>query len=296
MDSEEISDHPTAPDWPVPFGAIPDEHDIPALLELALATAAEAAALAASERLAAVSRISTKSTVNDVVTVADKAAEELIVARLSAARPGDSFIGEEGGSRAGAGGDGVRWIVDPIDGTVNYVYGMPYYAVSLAAEARGRLLVGVVHNIATGTVYHASAGAGAFRDGAAVRCNEPAELGRSMLATGFGYDPDQRARQGALLAEVMPHVRDIRRTGSAALDLCMVADGTVDAYYESGPNVWDYAAGGIVAAEAGAVVGGLWGDVPGRSMILAAAPAIAGPLRGLLRSRKADTAYRSVTR
>ncbi|WP_184787923.1 inositol monophosphatase family protein [Phytomonospora endophytica] len=274
---------------------IPDEHDIPSLLELALATAAEAAGLAAAERAVAVSRISTKSTVNDVVTAADKAAEELIVARLSAARPGDSFIGEEGGSR-GEARDGVRWIVDPIDGTVNYVYGMPYYAVSLAAEARGRLLVGVVRNIATGTVYHASAGAGAFRDGLPVRCNEPAELGRSMLATGFGYDPDQRARQGALLAGVIPHVRDIRRTGSAALDLCMVADGTVDAYYESGPNVWDYAAGGIIAAEAGAVVGGLWGDVPGRSMILAAAPAIAGPLRGLLQSRKADTAYRSVTR
>lgn len=295
MDSEEISDHPTSADWPVPFGAIPDEYDIDSLLDLALATASEAALLAAAERAVAVARISTKSTVNDVVTAADKAAEELIVARLSQARPGDAFIGEEGGSRAGD-DDALTWIVDPIDGTVNYVYGMPYYAVSLAAAARGRLLVGVVHNIATGTVYHAAAGRGAFRDGLAVTCNSPAELGRSMLATGFGYDPDQRARQGALLAEVMPHVRDIRRTGSAALDLCMVADGTVDAYYESGPNVWDYAAGGVIAAEAGAVVGGLWGDVPGRSMILAAAPAIAGPLRGLLRSRKADTVYRSVTR
>ncbi|MEV0645839.1 inositol monophosphatase family protein [Phytomonospora sp. NPDC050363] len=274
---------------------MPGEYDIDLLLDLALEVAAEAAGLARAERLAAVSQISTKSTVNDVVTAADKAAEELIVSRLSAARPHDAFIGEEGGARTGSGADGVRWIVDPIDGTVNYVYGMPFYAVSLAAEAGGRLLAGVVHNIATGTVYHASAGSGAFRDGERVTCNAPVDLGRSMLATGFGYDPEQRARQGAVLAGVLPHVRDIRRTGSAALDLCMVADGTVDAYYESGPNVWDYAAGGIIAAEAGAVVSGLDSDVPGRAMILAAAPGVHGPLRGLLRSRKADSAFRSVT-
>ena len=274
--------------WPVAYGVIPVEPDVSALLGLALEVVAEAADLAASARAWAVSRVATKSNAVDVVTEADRAAERLVVSRLSAARPGDVFVGEEGGGRGSAGPGVVRWIVDPIDGTVNYVYGLPFYAVSLAAEVDGRLLVGVVRNIATGQVWHALAGGGAFRDGEPVVCNGVVDLGQALLATGFAYDAGLRARQGAVVAGVLPRVRDIRRTGSAALDLCMVADGTVDAYYERGPNVWDYAAGAVIAAEAGAVVGGLRSAVPDSSLILAAAPGVYEELREVLVAERAD--------
>lgn len=288
MDPEEISDHPISRAWPLTSGPVPRGEDLPTLLDIALSAAAEAAALARSTREKALTEISTKSTSTDVVTAADKAGERLIRDRLAVARPGDRIVGEEGGEQDAVPGT-VRWILDPIDGTVNYVYGVPYYAVAIAAERDGRLLLGVVHNIADGTVWHATAGGGAFRDGEPIHCGNPTELSRALIATGFGYDPEVRRQQGEVFAAVIPEVRDIRRMGSAAVDLCLLAEGVLDGYYERGPRLWDYAAGGLIAAEAGAVVSGLYRDAPDVGMTLAAAPGVYPALRSLLRSRIPDT-------
>lgn len=281
-------DGPNAPAWPLTSGPIPDGEDLPALLDLARSAAAEAAALARSTRAAALTDISTKSTSTDVVTAADKAGERLIRDRLAAARPGDPIVGEEGGEQAAVPG-AVRWILDPIDGTVNYVYGVPYYAVAIAAERDGRLLVGVVHNIADGTVWHAAAGLGAFKNGERIHCGNPTELSKSLVATGFAYDREVRRRQGEVFAAVIPEVRDIRRMGSAAVDMCLLAEGVLDGYYERGPHLWDYAAGGLIAAEAGAVVTGLYREAPDVGMTLAAAPGVHPALRALLQSRIPDS-------
>ncbi|GLZ80080.1 inositol monophosphatase [Actinorhabdospora filicis] len=288
MDPEEISDHPISRPWPLTSGPIPGGEDLPALLGLALSIAAEAAALARATREKALTEISTKSSATDVVTAADKAGERLIRERLAIARPGDPIVGEEGGEQDAVPGT-VRWILDPIDGTVNYVYGVPYYAVAIAAERDGRLLVGVVHNIADGTVWHAAAGLGAYRNGEPVHCGSPTDLSWALIATGFGYDKEVRRWQGEILAAVIPEVRDIRRMGSAAIDLCLLAEGVLDGYYERGPHLWDYAAGGLIAAEAGAVVSGLYREAPEIGMTLAAAPGVYPAPRALLQSRIPDT-------
>ncbi|UPW14848.1 inositol monophosphatase [Gordonia amicalis] len=207
---------------------------------------------------AAVNPVSTKSTETDPVTVADTETERLIRQRLHESRPTDEVLGEEhGGSRAVP--SGVRWVVDPIDGTVNFMYGVPAYAVSVAAQVDGRSVAGVVVDVAREVVYGATLGGGAWvadGDGLRVplRCNpvDCAEL--ALVATGFGYAADRRRAQGRIVADLLPRVRDIRRIGAAALDLCMVASGAVDAHYEHGLSPWDWAAGGLIAAEAGAVV------------------------------------------
>jgi myo-inositol-1(or 4)-monophosphatase len=197
-----------------------------------------------------VSVADTKSSAVDVVTEADRASEELIRARLLAARPDDAILGEEGGSSAG--GSGVRWIVDPIDGTVNFLYGIPAYAVSLAAEVDGTVVAGVVADVAAGTTYTAVAGGGARRDDVPLAVRGPAPLDQRLVLTGFSYEASQREVQAAAVARMLPRVRDIRRFGSCALDLCRIAEGSADAYVEEGVAPWDHAAGGLVAAEAGA--------------------------------------------
>jgi myo-inositol-1(or 4)-monophosphatase len=260
--------------------------DPAALLELAVATAREAAELVARGRASAAEDVDTKSSPVDVVTAVDKASEQLIVGRLLAARPGDGVLGEEGASREGT--SGVRWVVDPIDGTVNFLYDLPAYAVSIAAEVDGEVRAGVVLNVATGEVFTATSGGGAHLSTPArtepVRLagSRPTSLEQTLVATGFGYRAERRREQGAVVARLLPRVRDIRRFGSAALDLCSVAAGRVDAYYELDLNPWDHAAGALVAAEAGCVVTGLPGRPFAQPLAIAASPSIAEPFVALL--------------
>ncbi|WKU04818.1 inositol monophosphatase family protein [Micromonospora sp. HUAS LYJ1] len=247
------------------------------LLGIAVGVARDAAGTAARMRAEGVSVAATKSTATDVVTAADRAVERQVLTALRAVRPADVVLGEEyGGAEAGAGG--VRWIVDPIDGTVNYLYGLPYCAVSLAAEVDGRVVAGVVRNVSTGEEWTATAGGGAWRDGRRLRCSTETELGQALVATGFGYDAGRRRHQARVVAELIGDVRDIRRMGAAALDLCLAAEGRVDAYYEKGLAAWDLAAGGLVAAEAGLRVAGLDGRPAGPDLVIAAPPALFAPL------------------
>jgi myo-inositol-1(or 4)-monophosphatase len=262
--------------------------DAEALLRIAVATAAEAGRLLASwrgdERPEVVQ---TKSSPTDVVTEMDRRSEALITSRIRAHRPGDAVLGEEGGQTAGgvapAGGDAslpgrVRWVVDPLDGTVNYLYGLRDWAVSIAAEVDGTVVAGVVEVPRHGEMFTAVAGQGAWlhRGEAklALHCTTAVPLGQALIGTGFGYDPGRRQVQGEVLAALLPYVRDIRRGGSAAVDLCSVAAGRLDAFYERGLNYWDFAAGGLIAREAGAVVGGLAGKTESTAMAVAAGPGL----------------------
>jgi len=244
------------------------------LLEIAVRIAREAAATALRMRAEAITDVRTKSTDTDVVTAADRAVERQVVAALAAERPGDGVLGEEYGDSAEAATGPVRWILDPIDGTVNYLYGLPQYAVSLAAEVDGVVVAGVVHNPATGDEWTATLGGGAWRAGRRLSGSVRTTLDQTLLATGFGYDQARRAHQGAVVAALLTRVRDIRRFGAASLDLCMAAEGSVDAYFEKGLNPWDHAAGGLVATEAGLLVSGLDGRPAGADMLVAAPPAI----------------------
>ncbi|MGW4465336.1 inositol monophosphatase family protein [Micromonospora sp. NBC_01796] len=251
------------------------------LLELALEVARRAADTARRMRAEGVSAVATKSTATDVVTAADRAVERQVVAALREARPADAVLGEEYGTTAGpapSGPGAVRWILDPIDGTVNYLYGLPQYAVSLAAEVDGEVVAGVVRNAATGDEWTATLGGGAWRDGRKLTGSTETDLGQALVATGFGYDPARRAHQAGVLAGLITGVRDVRRFGAAALDLCLAAEGSVDAYYEKGLNHWDHAAGGLIAAEAGLRVAGLAGAAPGPDLVIAAPPALFDPL------------------
>lgn len=253
----------------------PDE-----LLKIAVEVARQAADTARRMRTAGVSGVATKSTVTDVVTAADQAVEREAVATLRATRPGDAVLGEEYGDDGSGpvGGGTVRWILDPIDGTVNYLYGLPHYAVSLAAEVDGEVVAGVVRNAVTGDEWTATRGGGAYRAGRRLRASAETDLGQALVATGFGYDPARRAHQAGVLSHLIPYVRDIRRFGVASIDLCLAAEGAVDAYYEKGLNLWDHAAGGLVATESGLRVDGLAGVGPGPDLVIAAPPALFGPL------------------
>jgi myo-inositol-1(or 4)-monophosphatase len=250
-----------------------------ALLALAVDVAREAADLVARGRASAADSVDVKSSPVDVVTAVDRASEELIVGRLLAARPDDGLLGEEGASRTGT--SGVRWVVDPIDGTVNFLYDVPAYAVSIAAEVDGAVVAGVVLNVANGELFTATVGGGAFLstrerpEPRRLTGSRPVSLEQTLVATGFGYRAEQRREQGAVVARLVPRVRDIRRFGSAALDLCAVAAGRVDAYYELNLNAWDHAAGALVAAEAGLTVTGLPGRPFAEPMVIVAAPTIA---------------------
>ncbi len=232
----------------------------------------------------------TKSSPTDVVTEMDRASEALIRRLLLAARPGDAILGEEGGE---SGTGPVRWIVDPLDGTVNYLYGLADWSVSIAAEQAGVIVAGVVAVPVRGEVFTAVLGRGAWlRAGeaapVALRCNTGVPLAQALVATGFGYRVARRVVQGEVAGALLPQVRDIRRAGGAAIDLCSVAAGRVDAYYERGVNYWDYAAGGLVATEAGARLGGLAGRPASPSMTIAAEPALFGKLSDLLTSLRAE--------
>lgn len=261
--------------------------DVGALRALALDVALEAGRFIVDERPDELS-VGTKSTATDVVTDMDQRAQDLIVGTLARLRPDDGFLGEEeGGSRRGR--TGITWVVDPIDGTVNYLYGVPAYAVSVAAvtgdpsvDGGWSPVAGAVVNPVTGEAYSAALGQGATRedrDGSrtTLRVSTVDTLAQALVATGFGYAAARRAWQAAVLADLLPDVRDIRRIGSAALDLCRVAEGSVDAYYERGLHPWDLAAGWLVVTEAGGTVTGPEGDAPCEDLVIATGNALRLP-------------------
>jgi myo-inositol-1(or 4)-monophosphatase len=250
-----------------------------ALLELAREVAAEAGELLVS-RLPAVAGgkllargATSKSSPTDLVTEIDRASEALIVSSLLRARPNDAIVGEEGSSREGS--TGVTWVVDPLDGTINYLYGIPVFAVSIAACLEGRGVAGVVHNPVTGEMFAAADGAGASLNGVELRLEATGRpLGEALVGTGFAYQAQRRAAQARLLPVILPAVRDLRRAGSAALDLCAVACGRLDGFYEAGLEPWDLAAGEVIAREAGATVKVIEGPVPGVATVVAAGPGL----------------------
>lgn len=229
--------------------------------------------------------VRSKSTPTDPVTVVDTETEALLRDRLAVLRPGEPVLGEEQGGAADARDGRLTWVLDPIDGTVNFVYGIENYAVSVAVQRDGASVAGAVANVPTGAVYSAAVGHGAHvqRGGvtARLRASSPTELSMSLVGTGFSYSAEKRTRQAQVLMAVLPSVRDIRRIGSCALDLCMVAAGALDAYYEDGVHVWDWAAGALIAAEAGAV---LRLPAPDKSpgFIVASAPGIADAFDAVL--------------
>lgn len=196
--------------------------------------------------------IESKSTAIDIATQMDVGAEKLIVESLLAARPKDGIIGEEGTERPSQ--SGITWVIDPLDGTVNYVYGLPGWNVSIAAKDSDGVLVGVVTAPSIDSTWWASRGGGAFYNGEKISANDPIELNRALIATGFEYDVDRRPFQLATVSELITVVRDIRRNGASAVDLCHVAMGAIDGYFEAGLKEWDWSAGGLIATEAGAVV------------------------------------------
>ncbi len=271
----------------------PRDGDVAELRSVAEQLATEAAAFVREQRArvfgngrpdADGSSVRSKTTRTDPVTVVDTDTEQLLRDRLAQLRPGEPVLGEEGGGPAGGPGGSVTWVLDPIDGTVNCRYAVPAYAVSVAAQVNGVSVAGAVADVTAGRVYSAGLGCGAqvvdaAGNSEALRCNMIDDLSMALVGTGFGYLPQRRAAQAAVLTGVLPQVRDIRRIGSAALDLCMVAAGRLDAHYEHGLNVWDWAAGALIAAEAGATV-----ELPSSdtALTLVAAPGIADALRDLL--------------
>lgn len=255
------------------------------LLALASDVAREAGLLLAERLPQARTSVGTKSSVTDMVTEVDRESEALVVSRILAARPNDGLLGEEGTARTGT--SGVRWLIDPLDGTTNYIYAYPAFAVSIAAEVAGEVVAGAVFDAARGQAFTAAKGGGAFLDGRPIRVSAQDDIGRALVGTGFGYDSKRRKDQGATLAHVLPHIRDVRRAGSAALDLCSVACGRLDAYFEYGLNPWDLAAGGIIVREAGGLTDGYGEGTFDGGWVVAATPALMAPLQALLREGRA---------
>ncbi|MEP6651422.1 MAG: inositol monophosphatase family protein [Lapillicoccus sp.] len=281
----------------VEVAAIPDGTDLAALQDLATRVAVAAGRLVVDERPREVEASATKSSPTDIVTVMDTRAEELIRRLLLAERPDDAVLGEEGDDHGGT--SGITWVVDPIDGTVNYLYDIPAYAVSVAAAAGNpktpgewQVLAGAVADPALRRVYHGALGAGAYQRG----WDDPVDgespprlsvgsvdaLSGALVGTGFGYTPQRRLEQGQALLEVLPQVRDIRRIGSAALDLCSVACGRLDGFYESGLNPWDMAAGWLMVTESGGVVSGPQGGPPSSTLTVAGNPRVQAQLLAVL--------------
>jgi len=237
-------------------------------------------------------QVQTKSTATDVVTLMDQRAEAFIVAELGKHRPNDAILGEEGANQEGT--SGFQWVIDPLDGTVNYLHQVPLWCVSigLIEQISGLAMAGVVYVPVMDQMYISSRGLGAWvidrgapRQLKVSQCND---LSQALIGTGFGYSSTRRASQARVLQEVLPNVADIRRLGSCAVDLCLVADGVLDGYYERGVNAWDHAAGELIAREAGAVSSGLFGNSIGNDMIVVANSAIHRDLIAILEANQAD--------
>ena len=251
------------------------------LLALASELALAAGHLARSGRAEhGIAEAVTKSSAPDVVTEFDKANEALIVGGIVAARPHDALIGEEGTDTAGT--SGVHWLIDPIDGTTNFLYGLPGWAVSIAAATAEGTQVGVVYVPATDELFTATAGGGAFLNGRPIGCSSTDDLALALVATGFSYLPERRAAHARRMAVLLPQVRDMRRSGSAASDLCAVAAGRVDIYFEEWLGAWDLAAGELIAREAGCLTGSLDGGPVRPDSVLVANPALFSPARQLI--------------
>lgn len=256
------------------------------LLALATTIALAAGELARTRRAEGVEVAASKSAPEDIVTHADRETEVLIRRLIAEARPDDGFYGEE--SDATSGTSGLTWVVDPIDGTVNFLYGIPSYAVSIAVVAgeadpqTWTALAGVVFNPASGELFTAAAGEGAYLGTRKLEVNRNVALNLALVGTGFSYAAARRTRQAQVVQGLISEVRDIRRIGSAALDLCNVAAGRLDLYYERGLNPWDHAAGALIAAEAGARVGGFGQAAAGHSLTMAAAPDLYDTVEPLL--------------
>jgi myo-inositol-1(or 4)-monophosphatase len=231
----------------------------------------------------------TKSSPTDMVTALDHLSESLIVRGLTSARPQDAIVGEEGTARPGT--SGVEWLVDPVDGTTNLLYGIPTWSVSIAAIADGVAVAGAVCAPALGEVFTAVAGQGARCNGEPIRCSAIGDLSSALVGTGFSYQAARRAEQGVAVARLLPEVRDVRRLGSAALDLCYVAAGRLDAYFEQGLSPWDLAAGELVAREAGAVTSDLAGGPARPGEVVAAPPQLHPALVALLRRVREAECY-----
>ncbi|MCU1415219.1 MAG: inositol monophosphatase [Microbacteriaceae bacterium] len=256
------------------------------LLDLAVSIATEAGELARMRRAEGVSVAASKSSKEDIVTFADRETEALIRSRIKEQCPDDGFFGEESGAERGT--SGRTWVVDPIDGTVNFFYGIPQYAVSIAVvegepdPARWSALAGVVFSPASGDLFTATVGGGAFLNGEPIHVNTAVPLDQALVGTGFAYRAEVRTAHALVVAGLIGQVRDIRRMGSAALDLCAVACGRLDAYLERELSPWDHAAGALIAREAGARVSGTPGNPPGREFVLAADPALSKALESAL--------------
>jgi myo-inositol-1(or 4)-monophosphatase len=268
------------------------------LMAVAERVAREAGELISAGRPDQVTVAATKSSPVDVVTAMDYASEELLRRRLAELRPDDGVLGEEQGFTPGP--SGVTWVVDPIDGTVNYLYGQPSYAVSVAAvrspanqapsPRTWTVLASCVHAPTLRQTYTAALRAGAWRDGVRLTIGAgPDELSGALIGTGFGYRAQRRAAQGRVVAALLPQVRDIRRIGSAAVDLCSVAAGSLDAHYERGLQPWDLAGASLVVTEAGGVVVGLRGAPADEGMAIAGPTALVARLAGLLAELGADS-------
>ncbi len=252
--------------------AVP-ESLLDSLVELALELAAAAAAV---HRSGFTGEVRTKSSATDPVTQVDRDCERLIIEGITRTRPDDGVLGEEGAHRIGT--TGFRWVVDPLDGTVNYLYGFPSHAVSIGVEFRGVPVVGVAHDTALDEVYRARLGGGAFRDDIPIRPTGISDPARALVATGFAYEPRVRRTQAAVLDGIIDRIRDIRRAGSAAVDMCWTASGRVDAYYETGPHPWDVTAGLVIVGEAG----GTAAYDPVNHRVMASGRALWSPLAELL--------------
>ena len=243
------------------------------LLEIAKHVAQVSGEMVLERRQGHVEVADTKSTLNDVVTQVDRDSEQLIKDMLHSARPQDGFLGEEGGS--GESTSGITWVVDPIDGTVNFLYGIPHYAVSIAAvdgqpePDQWNVLAGVVFNPATGEMFHAAQGKGAHLGNRSIAVAAPVPAENALLLTGFAYAERYRRAQGELMQEILPRMRDIRRLGTASLDLAYAASGRANVYFERTLSPWDHAAGELIVREAGGVVTGFGDTSPGREAIFA---------------------------
>ncbi len=249
------------------------------LLDLATETAIAAGRLLLDYQQRTLT-VETKTSETDPVSEADRAAEQLIAERIFAARPDDGLLAEEEQDNR-SGTTGLRWVVDPLDGTVNYLYGIPQWCVSIACEDGSGALAGVVHDPSSDTTFAAARGEGATQNRAEIRVSDRQDLRRALIATGFAYDPEMRVSQGRASSELLAEVRDLRRFGAAALDLAWVACGRVDGYVEHGLQPWDWSAGGLIVAEAGGVVERRRDVIAGRERdgLIAAAPGIAAALR-----------------
>lgn len=224
-----------------------------------------------------------KSGVFDFATQMDIESEKLIVGEILKSRPDDGLLGEEGANKPST--SGVTWVIDPIDGTVNYLYDIPGWCISIAAKDSDGAMVGVVYSPATNSLWKASRGNGAFLNDQPISCNEPVALDRALVGSGFAYDIEKRKIQASLIARLLPEIRDLRRLGACAVDICHVATGSLDAYFEAGVNEWDYAAAGLIATEAGAVISvekGIWNGE--KNMVIVAGPSLHSALSSKIHS------------